>query len=324
MRILLLLALAGVCAAQHRMHAVGVTTRDWVVGKPLLPGGLFAKADGGEWRNLGHRHPYMMGLAWLAEAPGTLFVAAGNGVIRVPAEGRWRILTGHDVTELRDISAGAGGVLVFGHTAGLRSSADQGATWKELSGGLRRKYVNAVRADRTRTGRIVAGTEEGLFVSEDAGATWRAAGAMGFQVMHIEQSPHDGAVWLAVTEKGGLFRSGDGGRTFENAGNVGVGRNLYDIAFDPTSAQRMAVSGWGPGVQVSEDGGRTWEARNAGLPRPDVWSVAFDPDHAGRLYAAVHEEALYVSEDAGRTWKEDGLKGSIVYRMFFVPAGGAR
>lgn len=324
MRLLLLLALAGVCSGQHRLHAVGVTTRDWVVGKPLLPGGLFVKADGGEWRNPGHRHPYMMGLAWLAEAPGTLFAAAGNGVIRITPDGRWRILTGSDVTELRDISAGAGGALVFGHTAGLRMSLDRGETWKELSAGLHRKYVNAVRADRTKAGRIVAGTEEGLFVSEDGGGKWAPAGAMGFQAMHIEQSPHDGRVWLAVTEQGGLFRSGDGGRTFENAGNVGVGRNLYDIAFDATDAKRIAVGGWGPGVQVSEDGGKTWAARNAGLPRPDVWSLAFDPDHAGRLYAAVHEEAVYVSEDAGRTWKEDGLKGSIVYRMFFVPAGGAQ
>jgi hypothetical protein len=56
----------------------------------------------------------------------------------------------------------------------------------------------------------------------------------------------------------------------------------------------------------------------------DVWSVAFDPDHPGRLYASVHEEALYVSDDAGKSWREDGLKGSILYRLAFVPAGGAK
>ena len=75
---------------------------------------------------------------------------------------------------------------------------------------------------------------------------------------------------------------------------------------------------------MSEDGGVTWEARNQGLPRPDVWSVAFDPDKPGRLYASVHEDALYVSEDAGRTWRVDGLPGSIILKMAFVPAGGAK
>ena len=110
----------------------------------------------------------------------------------------------------------------------------------------------------------------------------------------------------------------------ENLGSVGVGRNLYDVAFDPTRAGRIAVAGWGPGVVVSDDGGKTWVARNAGLPRPEVWSVAFDPDHSGRLYCGVHEEALYVSDDAGVNWRKDGLEGSIVHRMTFVPERRAR
>jgi hypothetical protein len=52
-----------------------------------------------------------------------------------------------------------------------------------------------------------------------------------------------------------------------------------------------------------------------------VWSAAFDPSSPGRLWASVHEEALYRSDDAGRTWKRDGLPGSVVYRMLFVPGG---
>ena len=53
-----------------------------------------------------------------------------------------------------------------------------------------------------------------------------------------------------------------------------------------------------------------------------VWSVAFDPAKPGRMYASVHEEALYVSQDYGRTWTKDGLEGSRVYRMQFVPEAG--
>ena len=129
-----------------------------------------------------------------------------------------------------------------------------------------------------------------------------------------------------MTQKGGVFRSTDGGLTFEaTPRDPAAGKNLYDIAFDPADARRIAVCGWGPGVLVSEDGGLTWAARNQGLPRADVWSVAFDPDKPGRLYASVHEEALYVSEDAGKTWRVEGLPGSILLKMAFVPAaGGAR
>lgn len=98
-----------------------------------------------------------------------------------------------------------------------------------------------------------------------------------------------------------------------------MGGNIYDIAFDPAFATRIAVAGWGPGVAVTEDRGKTWQPRSAGLPSANVWSVAFDPAHPGRIYASVHEEAVYVSTDNGRTWSKDGLANSSIFRMKFVP-----
>jgi photosystem II stability/assembly factor-like uncharacterized protein len=124
---------------------------------------------------------------------------------------------------------------------------------------------------------------------------------------------------MASTEGSGLFVSTDCGDTFESNGNLGVGRNVYDLAFDPASPNGIAVAGWGGGVAVSEDRGRTWQARNSGLPSANIWSVAFDPAQSGRLYASVHEEAVYVSTDSGRTWRKDGLAGSSIFRMKFVP-----
>ena len=116
-----------------------------------------------------------------------------------------------------------------------------------------------------------------------------------------------------------LASSTDCGVTFESNGNLAVGRNLSDIAFDPSSPDRVAVAGWITGVAISEDRGKTWQPRHAGLPTTSVWSVAFDPSKPGRMYASVHEDALYVSDDYGRTWRKDGLEGSAVYRMKFVP-----
>ena len=69
----------------------------------------------------------------------------------------------------------------------------------------------------------------------------------------------------------------------------------------------------------SEDRRQDPAVRNSGLPSNSVWSVAFDPASPGRVYASVHEEALYVSQDYGRTWAKDGLEGSRVFRMRFVP-----
>jgi photosystem II stability/assembly factor-like uncharacterized protein len=199
-------------------------------------------------------------------------------------------------------------------------SRDRGATWEEIAAPLHRKFTEAIRVDRTHAGRLLAGGEEGIFRSEDRGRTWQIAGAAGFQVTRIEQSPHDGCQWAAATQTGGVFLSHDCAKTFENTGRIGVGATLYDLAFDPLQEKRVAVAGWGPGVATSDDGGKTWQSRNSGLPVPEVVAVIFDPSVRGRMYASVRDDGLYVSSDAGHSWSKQGLDGSVVNRMKFVPA----
>jgi hypothetical protein len=329
--VLSLFLMMGAIWAQDRQALVAcmVTSRDWVVGANLPPSGLMVRTPAG-WELRGYPHPIMNAVASDASEPAALLLAAGSGVIRATGGGRkWRIQTGHEITELRDITTDrkAPGVIYAAHTWGLAVSRDRGATWADATGDRPTRYTESVRADG---GLVVTGTEDGLWRSEDGGAHWTLAGARGWHILHVEQSPHDASDWMAVTSKGGVFRSRDGARTFENVQHLGIGRNLgvdrnlYDIAYDPAQPGRMAVAGFGPGVMVSEDDGKTWTARNLGLPKADVWSVTFDPEHAGRLYASVHEEALYVSQDAGRTWSRDGLEGSAIYRLKFVPREAVR
>jgi photosystem II stability/assembly factor-like uncharacterized protein len=321
-RWLMLLALLPLPAiGQYTLYTCMVTSKGYVVGAKLPPSGLFLKSAG-EWRHAGYNHPLLTALDYDPRDPSAVYVAAGNGLLRVTEHGeRWKILTGSDVTELLDVSVDRNtpGTIYFSHTAGIQVTHDSGATWQDAGAGLRRKYTAAIRVDRQRGGTLIAGNEEGIFRSEDGGKHWSLAGAAGYQVLHIEQSPHDPCHWLAATEGGGLFASTNCGATFESNGNLGVGRNIYDIAFDAASKSRIAVAGWGTGVAISEDRGKTWQLRDAGLPAVSVWSVVFDPAKPGRVYASVHEEALYVSEDYGLSWKKDGLEGSAVFRMKFVP-----
>jgi photosystem II stability/assembly factor-like uncharacterized protein len=298
-----------------------VTSKDYVVGAKLPPSGIFIKPPAGAWKHAGYNHPFVNAVDFDPRDPSVVYAAAGNGLIRLSNGGeRWKILTGNDVTELMDVSVDPqSGDIYFTHTRGIRVSRDHGATWSELSAGLRRKYTQAIRADRRGGGVVVAGNEEGVFRSADGGRSWKAAGAAGLQVTRVEQSPHDPCHWLTGTQGGGLFVSRDCGASFESNGNLAVGRTVSDLAYDPGSPSRVAVASWGIGVAVSEDLGKTWQVRNGGLPGTSVWSVAFDPDVAGRIYASVHEAALYVSPDHGRTWSKSGLEGSRVHRMRFVP-----
>jgi photosystem II stability/assembly factor-like uncharacterized protein len=323
----LILLTAGVArtadpADSYTLYTCMVTSKGYVVGAKLPPSGIFLKTPAGEWRHAGYNHPFINALDYDPRDPSTIYVAAGNGLIRVTERGeRWKILTGSDVTELSDVAVdrNAPADIYFTHTRGIQVSHDRGATWQDASAGLHRKYTLAIRVDSRRTGVLLAGNEEGIFRSEDGGKSWRPAGASGYQVLHVEQSPHDPCFWLASTQGGGLFASTDCGVTFESNGNLAVGQSIADIAFDPSSPARVAVAGWGVGLMLSEDRGKTWMPRRAGLPTTAVWSVAFDPAKPGRMYTSVHEEALYVSQDYGRTWGREGLEGSRVYRMRFVP-----
>ena len=306
--------------AQYTLYACVTNTRDYVVGAKLSPSGLFQKSQSG-WQHEGYNHPFLTAIDYDTD-PSILYLAAGNALIRAVDHGQtWKFLTGSDVTELRDVAVdrNAPGTLYFAYSHGIRVSRDRGATWQEIGGGLHRKYTEALRVDRRQSGVLLAGGEEGIFRSEDAGRSWRIAGAAGFQITRIEQSPHDPCAWLATTRKGGIFASHDCGKTFENVGRVGVGRNLYDVAFDPTEAKRVAIAGWDPGVLVSEDAGQTWQPRNTGLPGLAVVGVIFDPMKPGRMYSGVSDQALYVSEDGGRNWSKDGLEGTAVNRMKFIP-----
>jgi photosystem II stability/assembly factor-like uncharacterized protein len=321
MRWLLLLAVVPVpLPAQVTLYACMTVTREYVVGAKLSPSGLFREDADGRWQHAGFFHPYISSLDYDASDPSIVYLAAGNGLIRASEHGeKWRILTGGDVTELRDVSVGRDGAIYFAHSHGIRMSRNRGATWEEIGARLHRKFTAAIRVDRGDTGMLVEGGEEGIFRSADRGKTWQIAGAAGFQVTRIEQSPHDGCEWAAATQSGGVFLSHDCAKTFENAGRVGVGATLYDLAFDPMVDKEIAVAGWGPGVSISEDGGKTWQARNAGLSSLEVVSVIFDPAVRGRIYASVRDDGLYVSNDAGRSWSKQGLDGSVVNRMKFVP-----
>jgi photosystem II stability/assembly factor-like uncharacterized protein len=320
--ILALIAIPGF--AEWTLYVCASTTKDYVVGAKLLPSGLFRRTAAG-WQHVTHRHPFMFALDFDSRDPSAVYVAAGNGLIRVPRDAQsWKILTAEDVTELRDVNIDPQGTVYFAHTAGIRMSSDAGKSWREIGTGRSRRYTEAIRADRARAGVLIAGGEDGLWRSENTGESWQRGGAAGLQIMHIEQSPHEPCFWLAGTQSGGLFASRDCGRSFENSGNIGVGTNIYDIAFDPVSKTRIALAIWGRGVMVSEDDGRSWHARNESLPNPNIWSVVFDPDKSGRMFASVHEEAIYVSEDGGKSWMRDGVEGSIVHRMKFVPGSGVR
>jgi len=84
MRWVLLLAMLPLpVAGQFTLYTCMVTSKDYVVGAKLPPSGIFRKPAVGEWRHAGFNHPFINAVDYDRADPGTLYVAAGNGLIRV-------------------------------------------------------------------------------------------------------------------------------------------------------------------------------------------------------------------------------------------------
>src|SRR6185436_17993650 len=90
---------------QYTLYTCMVTSKDYVVGAKLPPSGIFTKSGAGGWRHAGYNHPFIKAVDYDPRDPGTVYVAAGNGLTRMSSGGeRWKILTGSEVTELSDVA----------------------------------------------------------------------------------------------------------------------------------------------------------------------------------------------------------------------------
>lgn len=291
-------------------------------GRVPIPSGLQRSTDRQTFEHVGPSHIRLFSVTRDPRDADTLFVAALDGVLRSKDRGRtWRIMTDWRMTEPHAVAfdLNAPDHVYAGLPDGIAVSRDRGQTWQRAHEGIRRGYTHPLFVDRTQAGRVLAGTELGIYLTEDGARTWQLVQPTAKVTYDIRQSPHDPREFLAVTSSDGAFQSGDAGRTWRPVPGISKDRTLHNCDYDPGTAERIALCGWGVGVRVSEDGGRTWEDRTAGLPHREVWRLAFDPDIPGRLYAAPHLGPVFASDDAGRTWRPIAFEKAIVYDIVFLP-----
>jgi len=298
--------------------------RNYVVGSKIVTlNGLYQRDAAGAWQHFGYNDTSLSAVAFDPRDRNVIYTSALNGLWRTFDGGKsWRMCNDWTLTEARDVAVdpNAPDTVYLGVTDGVVVSTDRAQTLVRRENGLppRGKYTQTIEVDRTRAGRVFAGCTLGIYLTEDAGQNWRQVFATTDQVNDLQQSPHDPKVWLAATQSAGALISRDGGVTWTAFAGVAKEHAIYNLTFDVTNPQRLALASWAYGVMTSEDGGATWTARNAGLPeKARAWRVGIDP--AGRLYASIFGETLFASDDFGRTWKPDALAGSLVNQFLILP-----
>jgi len=174
----------------------------------------------------------------------------------------------------------------------------------------------------------------GIYKSTDAGKSWTHLGLRdGFQIPALAIDPRDpNRVFAAVlghpygpNEERGLFRSTDGGQSWQKIIYKDENTGASDVEIDPTNPDVIYASMWevregpwedgnevngtGGGLFKSTDGGNTFHPLSNGLPKDlSQIYVAIAPSDPHRLYATIAVSsgglAFYRSDDAGENWSK--------------------
>ena len=228
---------------------------------------------------------------------------------------------------------------------GVWKSDDYGRTWNPIFDHESTQSIGAIAVAPSNPDIIYVASGEGLhrpdlsvgngiYKSTDAGKTWMHLGLRdGFQIPALAVDPRDpNRVFAAVlghpygpNEERGLFRSTDGGQSWQKAIYKDENTGASDVEIDPTNPDIIYASMWearegpwedgnevngtGGGLFKSTDGGSTWHPLTNGLPKDlSQIYVAIAPSNPRRLYAtlaiASGPLAFYRSDDAGENWSK--------------------
>ena len=232
---------------------------------------------------------------------------------------------------------------------GVWKTDDAGRTWAPVFDGQPTGSVGALAIAPSYPDIIYAGSGEGLqrpdlsvgngiYKSTDGGRTWKQFGLRDAQqIANILVDPRDpNRVFVAAVghpygpnAERGVFRSTDGGETWQKVLYRDENTGASDLAFDPTNPQTIYAVLWaarvapwevrsgesfitaGSGLYKSADGGDTWKPLTKGLPgaeeRLGRIGIAVAPSQPQRLYASVEagkKAGVYRSDDGGESWTQ--------------------
>ncbi len=242
---------------------------------------------------------------------------------------------------------------------GVWKTADAGNTWLCVSdsGHFTSSSVGALAVAKNNVNIIYAGMGEvemrsnvsfgdGVYKSTDAGKTWKHIGlgktnAIGTIVVDPK---NENTVYVAAMGKifgpnkeRGLYKSKDGGTTWNNVLYIDDSTGCADVKMDPTNplvlyatmwqAQRTAYSlssgGKSSGLYKSADGGETWKllSENPGMPKGLKGKIicTISPINPNKVWAIVENEngGVFVSSDAGDTWSVVSKKNDLTQRPWY-------
>jgi photosystem II stability/assembly factor-like uncharacterized protein len=241
---------------------------------------------------------------------------------------------------------------------GVWKSDDYGNTWVPVSDSFfKTSSVGALAVAPSNPDIVYAGMGEscfrgnilqgdGIYKSTDAGKTWTHIGLENTEtVSKIRVHPtNPDLVYAAVlghaygpNPERGVFRSRDGGKTWQQVLFRNNESGAIDLSIDPKNPDVLYAALWqvyrtphsmesggpGSGLFKSTDGGSNWKeiTRNPGLPS-GLWGksgISVSGADSNRVYAIIENDngGVYISDDAGATWKVGDQDRKLRQRAFY-------
>ena len=298
-------------------------------------------------------------------APGLVVGQQASGLAALPLDdmdfrliGPWRggrsiAAVGHPTERL---------TFYFGSTGGgVWKTVDAGHHGVNVSDGFfKTGSVGAITLATSRPETVYVGMGEhairgntshgdGVYRSDDGGETWRHMGLTDTrQISNVIVHPTDpdlvyvaalGHAW-GPNEERGIYRSRDGGETWDKVLYLNVDVGAGDLEMDPSDpdvlyagmwqARRFAwglrAAGPGTGLYKSTDGGDTWEnlTNNPGLPTGENRGrigVAVSGANPNRVWTIIEAEddqtGVFRSDDAGSTWELVSQRAELLQRPWY-------
>ncbi len=291
-----------------------------------------------------------------------LSVSIANGQAKVNSytfgamEARWLgpgTMSGR-ITAIEGVNADSKTLYVGTAGGGIWKSTNAGASFKPIFD----KYcmsIGCLAIDQKNRATVFVGTGEsnmrnsvsigdGLYKTTDAGDNWIKVGLDSTEhiakIIIDPKNPNTiyaaapGPLWSDSKHRG-LYKSTDGGETWNKIFYINEKTGCADIAVDPNNPDVVYATTWefrrfpyafnsggkGSGMWKSVNGGKTWKELKEGLPAKPFGRIALTlaPSAPENMIAIVEakETGLYISSDGGETWKSQSATMNVVSRPFY-------
>ncbi len=247
-------------------------------------------------------------------------------------------------------------IIVGSASGGVWESTNGGVSWKPIFDDQPTLSIGAVKFNQKNPDEIWVGTGEGnprnshnsgagVFKSIDGGKTWKYMGLKETKLIHRiiihSDDPNTvsigalGSAW-GPTEDRGVFKTTDGGKTWNKVLYTSDSSGVADMVCDPSNPNKLIAAMWefgrtpwgfnsggkNSGLYLTYDGGENWKriTSKEGLPKGDLGriGIAFSKSKPNIVYALIEakKNGLYKSVDGGEKWSLVSTK-NIGNRPFY-------